>query len=121
MNARMGIMMGAWLAAAVACTAMTDEAGAATGVEPEAERAIRAFADALQGADRLQLNIASVVEMTGDGMRQKFETTYSVAMERPNKAAIRLLKGMMGGTLVSDGERIVAYMPMIQRYKVDEA
>lgn len=56
--------------------------------------------------------------MTSAGMSQKVVSSFTLAMERPNKVALRLTKGTAGTTICSDGRELRTYVLASNQYMV---
>ena len=59
------------------------------------------------------------MEVTAQGVEQKMDSEYKVKIEKPDRWAILLESGMMGGTSVSDGKNLTKYSQMLQKYSVE--
>jgi len=65
-----------------------------------------------------ELRMTMVVE--AQGMENQMVSQYSVKVEKPNRWALVMNSGMMGGTSVSDGKNLTSYSPMTKQYAVEE-
>lgn len=92
-----------------------------TGIDPAVEKIIGKLAENMQKAQRLSCTMTLLMHNEMEGMKQEITTTYSVAIERPAKLAMRQVKGMPTFTLVSDGTNVYSHLPMMNRYSVGEA
>ncbi|MHC4447438.1 MAG: DUF2092 domain-containing protein, partial [Planctomycetota bacterium] len=107
------------LALALAVPASGQEAAK---IDSKAEAIVRKMADFVKDVETFRARLAMDVRIEAQGMKQEIGTVHRLAMERPNKLAMVLDHGMMGGTVVSDGEKIYTFMPaMRNRYFVTDA
>jgi len=61
------------------------------------------------------------MDMKGPGMNNSVETLSHVAVQRPNRVAIRQENSMHGVTVVCDGHKVYTYVPILQQYSVEDA
>ncbi len=104
----------------VAWMAFAAKAGE-SGVDPAVEKVLGRLADGMQKARSMSCTMTLQMRNEMEGMRQEITTTYSVAVERPAKLAIRRIKGMPTFTMVSDGSNVYSHLPMMDRYAVSVA
>ena len=92
-------------------------------IDEKAVEILREARELIREAESFSLTMEQHHSIRAEGMRQELTTRYAIAVEKPNKFAYVLEGGamMMGGTVISDGEKMVAYMPMFGRYTVSEA
>lgn len=91
-------------------------------IDPKADEIIRGVANYLRDLESFRVEISMDVHFTMEGMSQQMNSQYSVAVQRPNKLSMVLKQGMMGATIVSDGEKLYTYMPMMEnKYTVEDA
>ena len=91
-------------------------------IDPKADEIIREAANYLRDLKTFRVEISMDAHVTMEGMSQQMNSQYSIAMQRPNKLAMVLKQGMMGATIVSDGDKLYTYMPMMQnKYTVEDA
>jgi peroxiredoxin/outer membrane lipoprotein-sorting protein len=102
-------------------SALAQAEDAGPPVDAPAKPVLEQFARTLRGFETLQFVMHQEMNTRMEGMRQQMSSRFEVAVERPNRFAIRLTQGMMGTTVVSNGEKLYTYMPMMGRYQVDEA
>ena len=74
---------------------------------------------ALQALDAYSFDLDVAWEVTAQGVEQKVDSQYDVKIEKPNRWAILLKSGMMGGSTVSDGENLTSFSQMLQKYAVE--
>jgi len=90
-------------------------------VAPQAEQVMKQVSAYFTGLDSFSVEVAMAVKVQSRGMKSEMTSQYAVAMKRPNLLAMVLKRGMMGSTIVCDGERIYAYLPMLNKYTVSDA
>ena len=64
----------------------------------------------------LKLDLDVQLHMQAEGMKQEIASTWSVALQRPNKLAINHKTGQNSFTFFCDGSKINVYIPAIKRY-----
>jgi peroxiredoxin/outer membrane lipoprotein-sorting protein len=93
--------------------------------EPRIDEKAVQLADRAQkhiaGARTLSTEVKHTMKMTAGFMRHESESTYDFAFERPNRMVMKLTKGMMGETVVSDGEKLYTHLPQFNRYIEEDA
>ncbi|HIE22918.1 MAG TPA: DUF2092 domain-containing protein [Candidatus Korarchaeota archaeon] len=77
--------------------------------------------EAYKSLQSYQDKTTSIMNVSAQGMEQKMKAELSIAMKRPNKLAVVLKSGMMGMTIVCNGEKMWTYMPMFKKYTVENA
>lgn len=112
---------GACLGLALVAMARAAEPAAPAGVDPQALAAVRRLAEHVQSARNFRFDVSLRVVSEMEGMRQEITATYAFAAERPNRLALRHVKGMAGNTVVSDGKKLFTYVGMINRYDEKDA
>jgi hypothetical protein len=60
--------------------------------------------------------IASATNVKMTGMKQEMDSSYHLALSRPNEFALIKVDGMMGGTPISDGKSLIIYQPLLHKY-----
>lgn len=107
---------------AAAVAAGADEAvKAVPKVDPQAEKVLRSLAEYAQGLKRFSCDVSLQMVSEMEGMKQEITSSYAFAMERPNKLALRHVRGMAGNTVVCDGKTLTTYVSMLKRYEEREA
>lgn len=123
----MNITRRLFLAAAATCVFVWPSAPAAwsqdaiASIQPEADEVLREVSTYLLSLDSFSSDLSVVMNMEAEGLKQEMSTAYTLAVRRPNKLALTLLKGMMGVSVVSDGTSLYSYMPAVKRYVVEKA
>lgn len=91
-------------------------------IDPKADEIIHESFNYMRDLKSFRLGISIDVNFTIQGMNQQMNSQYSLALQRPNKFALVLKSGMMGATVVSDGEKLYTSMPMMEnKYTVVDA
>lgn len=135
------VLTAAMIAACFSLAAMpltaTNDAGAATppatqpqpqrdedapAVDPEARDLLVRTRDVLARAESLSARIAVVTRMRGPAMRHEHESRFDFALQRPNKFALVLTEGITPHeSVVSDGDHLYSYTPLLKRYTKQSA
>jgi peroxiredoxin len=102
-------------------SAVADKDASADSAQPKPEDVLRSMADYLAGLPAFACRVAATIEVKASGMDNQMVTKMNVRLERPNRIAVIVEEGMMAMTLVSDGKRLVQYLPMMSRYTVEDA
>lgn len=68
-----------------------------------------------------QVEAVQTLSVEGEGMLTRWETRFEIAVSRPDRIACLVTRGIMGGTLVSDGNTVTLYLPAMQTYSVKPA
>jgi len=68
-----------------------------------------------------EADLTSVTRMDASGMKQEFDSSFHLALQRPNLIALTLQGGMMGGSAISNGKTLITTMPMARRYTTADA
>jgi peroxiredoxin len=98
------------------------EAGAKPGPNaPKPEDLLRQMADFLGKLPAFSCKLEATLHMTNGDQNNSAVTKMTVRLERPNKLAMIVDKGVMGLTVVSDGKELTQYLPMMQRFVVKPA
>jgi thiol-disulfide isomerase/thioredoxin len=102
----------------VAVLAQGAQPGAA---KPDAQQVLRQMGAYLKGLDRYTFEFTALRRTTGEGIRMEYESSFAVAVSRPDKAAIRFLRGAPSVTVVSDGHKRYTLLTSPNKYKEDDA
>jgi hypothetical protein len=68
------------------------------------------------GLKTFQVDISATLHVEMQGMKSEMTSGFSCAMEQPNRLALVMQTGMLGGTLVSDGKTCIVYYGMLGQY-----
>jgi hypothetical protein len=90
-------------------------------IDPTAEKVLKALADHIHGQKSFRCEVVLLMISEMEGMKQEITTTYSFAMERPNKLALRHVRGLAGNTVVCDGKQLVTFASALNRYEQQDA
>jgi peroxiredoxin len=93
----------------------------ASQIDPRAEKLLREMSRNLSSTQRLQATAHAVSRMEMHGMLQEMSTTYSIAVERPDKLAVRSDSSFLGSTIVTDGTTLTRYNVSQKTYKSEPA
>jgi len=114
----MGLMMGCVLGFHLLAGAAEEAPGT---MDPKADAVLKQLSSYIGGLKNYSVNVDITILVEAQGMKQEMVTKQSLALQRPDKMAMILKDGMMGGTVVSDGKNLYRYIPMLQAYTVEEA
>lgn len=99
-----------------------DGSSTASGsVDPRAADVLRRVGAWYGAARRLSTDLTLRIHVVQFGMSQNMETTYSVAVERPDKFALILQGETIGGSLVSNGKTVFTHLPALRKYTEEPA
>lgn len=90
-------------------------------IDPKVKQVLQQTEEYIKSLDSFRVKIDINVKVESEGMKQEMASFYTMALQRPDKLAMVLEKGMMGGTLVSDGKDVHFYTPMTKKYTKKEA
>jgi len=96
--------------------AYAQDDAAATKIDPKADDIVKKMVAHYHDAQSVSCNIDLSMSMSMGDANQKMDTGLAFAAERPNLFAMRLTEGMMGVTIVADGEHLYTYVPMMGNY-----
>ena len=102
-------------------TAWGQEEQPAPKIDPKADEVMHRLSDFYGGLQSLAFAVTVTMRVETEGMKQEMTTTQAIALRRPDRLAIRLVKGMMGATLVCDGQSVYTHLPFMKKYKVKKA
>lgn len=103
--------------ALVACSSSARAADEAN--DPDA--ILRAATDLVKNAKSFTAEMDLEVKVGLPGLEHGKSAHYEVAAERPNRFLILRTDGDLGGTVASDGEKMVQYMSELRQYTESEA
>lgn len=107
---------------AIACgIALIAGATALAGEDPEPEEVLRQASEYVRGLKTFRVDVTSLMKVQAEGIRQEYTSRSRLVVARPGRVASLLTFGLMGGTVVCDGRRVYRYVPMLDRYSVEEA
>ncbi|MCE9615237.1 MAG: DUF2092 domain-containing protein [Lentisphaerae bacterium] len=112
-----------WLV--MALTALVPLRGAHAGTDaafdPKAQSILRKVARHYQDLDGMRFTAEFQVLRLSVSTRQELESTFAVAVQRPNKLALVQVSGALGGTIVCDGVQLAASLPVLNQYTLAPA
>lgn len=122
MNWKTGKILGLAMACLI-CFHLPVGAGeeAAGSMDPKVDAILKQMSSYYAGLKTFSVNVDITLLVEAQGMKQEMVTTQTLALQRPDKMAMVLKNGMMGGTVVSDGKTVSRYIPMLQAYTVTDA
>lgn len=89
---------------------------AADNLEPQALRIIKEFSETLKQAKTIQVTISTKAHVLLPGVDQQMDNVSAAEIVKPDKIAVRILRGSTGVEVVSDGKTINTYVPSQQKY-----
>ncbi len=90
-------------------------------LDPKVHDALAATAAFYAARNTMEVDIASTLNIAMTGMKNEMDSTFHLAVSRPNSLSFVLQSGMMGGELISDGKHLVTYSPILHKYTSIEA
>lgn len=94
---------------------------AAVSPDPRVGKVLMGLAACLQPAKSFKCTVALQVNTEMEGMKQEISSVYDLASEKPNKLALRHVKGMGGNTVVCDGRKLYIYAQGLNRFEERDA
>ncbi len=107
-------------AAAAPAVAAPTTAPAPAG-DPQAHAVLKSAVEFYKAAKSVSCDLTSEMKVVRPGMTQITNSSYAIAMKRPNQLAIVMNEGMNGGTIVSDGKTLSFYVPQMEKYATEDA
>lgn len=89
--------------------------------DPQVKKVLIGMATYLQTAKSFKSTVSLQVNTEMEGMKQEISAVYELAAEKPNKLALRYVKGMTGNTVVCNGKKLYIYALSLNRYEEREA
>lgn len=89
--------------------------------DPRVGKVLLGLAAYLQSAKSFKCTVYLQVNTEMEGMKQEISTVYDLAAEKPNKLALRHVRGMAGNTVVCDGKKLYIYAQSLNRYEERDA
>ena len=89
--------------------------------DPQVGKVLMGMAAYLQSAKSFKCTVALQVNTEMEGMRQEISAVYDLAAEKPNRLALRYVKGMTGNTVVCNGKKLYIYALSLNRFEEREA
>lgn len=89
--------------------------------DPQVGKVLMGLAAYLQSAKSFKCTVSLQVNTEMEGMKQEISAVYDLAAEKPNKLALRFVKGMAGNTVVCTGKKLYIYALSLNRYEERDA
>ena len=89
--------------------------------DPQVGKVLLGMATYLQSAKSFRCAVSLQVNTEMEGMKQEISAVYDLAAEKPNKLALRYVKGMTGNTVVCNGKKLYIYALSLNRFEEREA
>jgi hypothetical protein len=89
--------------------------------DPQVGKVLMGMAAYLQGAKSFKCSVSLQVNTEMEGMKQEISAVYELAAEKPNRLALRYVKGMTGNTVVCNGKKLYIYALSLNRFEEREA
>ena len=105
------------VATATTATASVSALPAAPAPDPQVGKVLMGMAATLQAAKSFKCTVALQVNTEMEGMKQEISAVYDLAAEKPNRLALRYVRGMAGNTVVCNGEKMYIYALSLNRYE----
>lgn len=90
-------------------------------IDAKAEELLKEIAEFYNGLQKYQVDMTVRIDIEMQSWKQQMTTMYDLALKRPNLLSMRTDNQMFGSIVVSDGETVFEYMPILQRYSTREA
>lgn len=101
--------------------ALVPSPSAVPAPDPMVGKSLMALGMVLQSSKHFRCQVTFLINSEMEGMKQEISASYALTAERPNRLALRFLKGMTGNTVVCDGKKMVTYAAALNRYEEKEA
>jgi len=79
------------------------------------------MADFYANLPAVSCTIQVAIHLQAPGRDHRMDTKLTARLERPNRIALQVDEGQLGMTLISDGKQLWQYLPMLNRYTVQDA
>lgn len=89
--------------------------------DPQVGKVLMGMAAYLQSARSFKCTVSLQVNTEMEGMKQEISAVYDLAAEKPNKLALRYVRGMTGNTVVCNGKKLYIYALSLNRFEEREA
>ena len=89
---------------------------AADNLNPQALRIIKEFSGTLTQAKTIEVTISTKSHVQLPGVDQQMDSVSAAEVVKPDKIAVRTLRGSTGVEVVSDGKTINIYLPSMKKY-----
>ena len=102
--------------APAAAAPAADAPAAPAAMDPKARELLEQMCAYFAGLKGFSLNVKASMKLEAQGMKQDMTSEFMMAVEKPNRIAIVLREGLMGGTMVCDGTKLYSCIPQLKRY-----
>lgn len=102
--------------AAILAVAATAQLPAADNLDTKATQIIKAFSETLKQAKTIEVTIATKSHVQLPGVDQQMDNVSAMDIAKPDKIAVRMLRGSTGVEVVGDGKTINTYLPAMKKY-----
>ena len=104
-------------------TNLAPVAGAKFAVPPDpmVGKALMSLASHLQSARTFRCDVSFLINSEMEGMKQEISATYALAVEKPNRLALRYVRGMAGNNVICNGTNLLIHAVSLNRYQETEA
>lgn len=89
--------------------------------DPMVGKVLMALASHLQSARTFRCDVSFLINSEMEGMKQEITATYALAVHKPNRLALRFVKGMAGNNVICNGTNLVIHAVSLNRYQELEA
>jgi peroxiredoxin len=87
-----------------------------TAAPPTAQSLLKSALEYLEAAKAVQVDAEASIDITPRGMAAKPSSTSTIRFQRPDKFSIVAEGNLLTAKLISDGEQVLSYMPMLGGY-----
>jgi hypothetical protein len=89
--------------------------------DPMVGKALMSLASHLQTSRTFRCDVSFLINSEMEGMKQEISATYALAVEKPNRLALRYVRGMAGNNVICNGTNLVIHAVSLNRYQETEA
>lgn len=89
--------------------------------DPMVGKVLMALASHLQSAGNFRCDVSFLINSEMEGMKQEITATYALAVQKPNRLALRFVKGMAGNNVICNGTNLIIHAVSLNRYQELEA
>ena len=114
------VFCGLWLITFLQASA-ADAPTAKVALDPQVQAVLEKTAQFYAGLQSFEVDIDTDMHVEMPTMNNDMNSSFHIAMQRPNSFSLVMRTGMMGGSLISDGKTLVTYQPIMGKYTSDDA
>lgn len=85
-------------------------------VDEKSEKVLRDMAQFYKNLKSVSMTMTSDMSMQSPTRQNQISSVFDVVFEKPNKFSMLLKSGKLGGTMVSDGDNLILYSPIVNKY-----